>query len=71
MARPIALLPAFATGRLALGSLRTGAGWVRFRQWDAVATHVTIGALFGSAALCLARRALGQDPGIRPRSGNR
>jgi hypothetical protein len=58
MARSIALIPALATGRLALGSLRAGAGWVRFAQWDAVVTNFAIGGVLGSAALGLARRAL-------------
>ncbi|MDF8331895.1 hypothetical protein [Novosphingobium cyanobacteriorum] len=56
--KAIALLPAIAMGRLAVGSLRTGAEWMRFRQWDAVATHLAIGGVLGSAAMGLFRRSI-------------
>lgn len=50
------IVPAALAGRLAWASLRTGAGWVRFAQWDAVATHWVLGAAFGAASLALVRR---------------
>ncbi|WP_225010263.1 MULTISPECIES: hypothetical protein [Novosphingobium] len=51
------IVPAALAGRLAWTSLRTGAGWVRFAQWDAVATNWALGAVFGAASLALVRRA--------------
>lgn len=56
--KAITLLPAIAMGRLAVGSIRTGAEWVRFRQWDAVATNFAIGGLLGGAAMGLFRRSI-------------
>lgn len=50
------LLPAAIAAKLAYTSIRTGAGWVRFAQWDAVATNLALGAVFGSASLAFARR---------------
>ncbi len=51
------LVPAALAGKLAWTSLRTGAGWVRFAQWDAVATHLALGAAFGAASLAFVRNA--------------
>jgi hypothetical protein len=50
--------PAFALGRLAWTSLRTGTGWTRYRQWDAVATNWAIGAVLGGLAAGLAAKAI-------------
>lgn len=57
MPTTIRLVPAALAGKLALTSLRTSAGWVRFAQWDAVATHLAIGAVLGITSLAFAHRA--------------
>lgn len=50
--------PAYMLGKLAWTSLRTGSGWTRHRQWDAVATNWAIGAVLGGVAAGLASKAL-------------
>ncbi|WP_225206598.1 hypothetical protein [Novosphingobium huizhouense] len=50
------LIPAAIAARLAFTSARTGAGWVRFAQWDAVAVHLALAAVFGGASVAIARR---------------
>ncbi|WP_298282072.1 hypothetical protein [Novosphingobium sp.] len=50
--------PAVVLGKLAWVSLRTGGEWMRHRQWDAVATHLAIGAALGGMAAGLAVMAL-------------
>ena len=51
-------VPAVALGKLAWVSLRTGKEWARYRQWDAAATNLALGAVFGGMAANLAARAL-------------
>ncbi|HQS69832.1 MAG TPA: hypothetical protein PLM58_09385 [Novosphingobium sp.] len=51
-------VPAVALGKLAWVSLRTGSEWTRYRQWDAVATNLALGAVFGGMAASLAAKAL-------------
>lgn len=58
MANLLLAAPAYALGRLAWTSLRTGSDWRRYRQWDAVATNLAIGAVLGSMAAGLAVKAL-------------
>jgi hypothetical protein len=58
MANVLLAAPAYALGRLAWTSLRTGGEWTRYRQWDAVATNWAIGAVLGGMAAGLAARAL-------------
>lgn len=58
MANFLLVAPAYALGRLAWTSLRTGNEWTRYRQWDAVATNWAIGAVLGSMAARLAAKAI-------------
>lgn len=58
MANLLFAAPAYALGRLAWTSLRTGGEWTRYRQWDAVATNLAIGAVLGSMAAGFAAKAL-------------
>ncbi len=51
-------VPAIALGKLAWVSLRTGSEWARYRQWDAVATNLALGAMFGGMAASLVAKAL-------------
>ncbi|MBA4355917.1 MAG: hypothetical protein C0409_14625 [Novosphingobium sp.] len=51
-------IPAAFLGKIAWTSLRTGSEWTRYRQWDAAATNIAIGAVFGGLATALAARAL-------------
>lgn len=58
MANLLLAAPAYALGRMAWISLRTGSEWTRYKQWDAVATNLAIGAVLGGMAAGLAARAL-------------
>ncbi|MCW1383393.1 hypothetical protein OLX02_11230 [Novosphingobium sp. KCTC 2891] len=57
MTTTLNFVPAAVAGSLAAASLRTSAGWVRFAQWDAVMTHLAIGAMLGATSLVFVRRA--------------
>lgn len=50
--------PAAVLGEIAWTSIRTGCDWMRYRQWDAAATNIAIGAVFGGLATMLAIKAL-------------
>jgi hypothetical protein len=50
--------PAYALGRLAWTSVKTGNEWTRYGQWDAVATNWAIGAVLGGMAAGFATKAL-------------
>lgn len=67
MSNLLLVAPAALLGRLAWTSLRAGGEWARYRQWDAVATNLAIGAVFGGMAAQLAARAIG--PGTRAKRG--
>ena len=58
MANLLFAAPAYALGRLAWTSLRTGSEWTRYRQWDAGATNWAIGAVLGGMAAGFAAKAL-------------
>jgi hypothetical protein len=60
MANLLLAAPAYALGRMAWTSLRTGSEWTRYKQWDAVATNWAIGAVLGGMAAGLAAKALPQ-----------
>lgn len=61
MANLLLAAPAYALGRMAWTSLRTGSEWTRYKQWDAVATNWAIGAVLGGMAAGLAAKALPQN----------
>lgn len=54
----ILAVPAALLGSIAWTSIRTGCEWTRYRQWDAAATNIAIGAVFGGLATMLAIKAL-------------
>ncbi|MBB3859811.1 hypothetical protein GGQ88_001072 [Novosphingobium hassiacum] len=58
MGNLIFAIPAALLGKVAWTSIRTGTEWTKFRQWDAAATNIAIGAVLGSAAAGLAARAI-------------
>jgi len=58
MFRIFPIVPAMACGRMAYVSFRTGAGWLRFRQWDAVATNFALGAVLAGIGMIASRNAL-------------
>ncbi len=58
MGKVILAVPAALLGKLAWTSIRTGGEWMRYRQWDAVATNFGIGAILGGVAAGLAAQAL-------------
>lgn len=60
MANLLLAAPAYALGRMAWTSLRTGSEWTHYKQWDAVATNWAIGAVLGGMAAGLAAKALPQ-----------
>jgi hypothetical protein len=58
MQHSLLAVPAALLGTLAWVSFRTGGQWMRYRQWDAVATHFAIGAGLGGIAAGLAAKAV-------------
>ncbi|MFY7838479.1 MAG: hypothetical protein ACOVQ0_19580 [Novosphingobium sp.] len=58
MSNILFVAPAAVLGKLAWVSLRTGGDWTRYRQWDAAATNLAIGAVLGGMAARLAAKAL-------------
>jgi len=58
MGNLIFAVPAALLGKLAWTSVRTGSEWTRFRQWDAAATNIALGAVLGGLATALASKAL-------------
>lgn len=58
MGNLIFAVPAAVLGKLAYISLRTGSEWTRYRQWDAAATNIAIGAIFGGIAAAFAVKAV-------------
>lgn len=58
MGNLILAAPAALLGKIAWTSIRTGCDWTRYRQWDAAATNIAIGAVFAGLATMLAVKAL-------------